>query len=704
RVTFEEVLDNTKDITVYARPTNSGSSVSIEVYPVYTDADGNVTQGSKLETVYDGTNPDFKNIDIQGKYRILLQNLQTPTDVFDLKISGNVDIDYIVDPLSPGDYITECGVEINTSGSYVLAGDIINTSDDCITISGDITVYLSRNGPYSITNESGARSAIYIGPGAAVEISGIGIINSGSSGIENAGTIYDYSGTLDNSGSGYGIYNNDITGTITNISGTINNNGNYGIYNLSTIADISGTVNIFYGGYGIYQDGGTITTFSGTLNGLGYPEDLYNSGTIGTISSSGYINGDINGGEVTTNNGIVGINNATIINNNGTVTNNNGSTITTNNGTVTDNWGTIGTNNLTVTTNSGTVTTNASAGTIGTNSGTLTNANAGTITINNASFATNNGTVGTNNAGKTITTNNGSIGINNGTTNTNTFTGTGYNGTTGIITGNAVFGVPAGSDTAYNAGSVGGTAMFYASTQNKATGTVTGTATFNNSASNLGTVTNAEVYSPSPKPIGGTANGTVNYYGYDVPDPHPAILVTGVTLNESSATITVGDTRQLTATVAPANADDKSVSWSSNNTLVATVNNLGLVTAVSAGSAVITVITTDGSFTATDSITVSSPLNPSGGYVSPQTRASASAAATAQTVVNSVSQAMSQISNLFSRFVSLQPTTSPPNNLQPNQPPPAQPTLDSAGQTQLYQIIMKLISDLLSIFSKQPSR
>jgi len=125
RVTFEEVLDNTKDITVYAKPSsvipvqtgihaelsdwipasagmtdvgendNAGApstnyslptTHSIEVYPVYTDQDGNKTEGPKLELVSDNTNPDFSNINENTKYRILLSNLETPTDEFDLKV------------------------------------------------------------------------------------------------------------------------------------------------------------------------------------------------------------------------------------------------------------------------------------------------------------------------------------------------------------------------------------------------------------------------------------------------------------------------------------------------------------------------------------------------------------------------------------------------------------------------------------------
>ena len=90
------------------------------------------------------------------------------------------------------------------------------------------------------------------------------------------------------------------------------------------------------------------------------------------------------------------------------------------------------------------------------------------------------------------------------------------------------------------------------------------------------------------------------------------IEVTGVSLNKTSTSISVGDTETLTATVAPANALNKAVTWTSSNTSVATVSN-GVVTAVAAGSATITVTTTDGSFTATCAVTVVNAVTFTGG-------------------------------------------------------------------------------------------
>ena len=88
-----------------------------------------------------------------------------------------------------------------------------------------------------------------------------------------------------------------------------------------------------------------------------------------------------------------------------------------------------------------------------------------------------------------------------------------------------------------------------------------------------------------------------------------AVPVTGVTLNKTTLTLTAGDSETLTATVAPSNATNKAVTWSTSNAAVATVNN-GIVTAVSAGTATITVTTTDGSKTETCTVTVTAATVP----------------------------------------------------------------------------------------------
>ena len=82
------------------------------------------------------------------------------------------------------------------------------------------------------------------------------------------------------------------------------------------------------------------------------------------------------------------------------------------------------------------------------------------------------------------------------------------------------------------------------------------------------------------------------------------VSVTGVTLDETELALYTGGSATLTATVAPDNATNKAVTWSSSDNTVATVDNTGTVTAVGAGNATITVTTEDGSKTATCTVTV----------------------------------------------------------------------------------------------------
>ncbi len=87
----------------------------------------------------------------------------------------------------------------------------------------------------------------------------------------------------------------------------------------------------------------------------------------------------------------------------------------------------------------------------------------------------------------------------------------------------------------------------------------------------------------------------VQYFGknYSVP-------LSGITINQTSATINVDETLQLEATVTPTSP----VTWSSSDTSVATVNENGLVTAVSKGTATITASANDGNYSASCDVTV----------------------------------------------------------------------------------------------------
>ena len=104
---------------------------------------------------------------------------------------------------------------------------------------------------------------------------------------------------------------------------------------------------------------------------------------------------------------------------------------------------------------------------------------------------------------------------------------------------------------------------------------------------------------------GNVTEKTVNLYYND-----KVVSVTGVSLNESSITLDVGGSKTLTATVAPDNATNKKVRWTSDKETAATVSEDGVVTAVAGGTAVITATTHDGLFTASCTVTVNAPDAP----------------------------------------------------------------------------------------------
>ena len=84
--------------------------------------------------------------------------------------------------------------------------------------------------------------------------------------------------------------------------------------------------------------------------------------------------------------------------------------------------------------------------------------------------------------------------------------------------------------------------------------------------------------------------------------------VESVSLDSTSLRLTVGDNATLTATVLPATADNKNVTWTSDNIAVATVDANGKVTAKAAGTAKITVTTAEGGKTATCTVTVTDSI------------------------------------------------------------------------------------------------
>lgn len=96
--------------------------------------------------------------------------------------------------------------------------------------------------------------------------------------------------------------------------------------------------------------------------------------------------------------------------------------------------------------------------------------------------------------------------------------------------------------------------------------------------------------------------------------PSTTVAVASVSLNKNTLSLKVGASETLTATVAPANATNKNVTWAVTAGDAVTVSASGAVTAVKEGTATVTVTTQDGDKTATCTVTVT---NEGGGEITP---------------------------------------------------------------------------------------
>jgi Leucine-rich repeat (LRR) protein len=108
-------------------------------------------------------------------------------------------------------------------------------------------------------------------------------------------------------------------------------------------------------------------------------------------------------------------------------------------------------------------------------------------------------------------------------------------------------------------------------------------------------------------------DGTVKTYNITVTRAEAlAVPVTDISLDKTSTTIQVGSTEQLTPTVSPENATNKNVTWTSDKTDIAIVDEDGVVTGVKAGTATITAAADDGNKTAACTVTITdnSETNP----------------------------------------------------------------------------------------------
>ena len=91
--------------------------------------------------------------------------------------------------------------------------------------------------------------------------------------------------------------------------------------------------------------------------------------------------------------------------------------------------------------------------------------------------------------------------------------------------------------------------------------------------------------------------------------PTPIIKTTSISVDKTNVVLKgAGDTTTVKATLNPTNATNKNITWSSSNTSVATVTNIGTIKAIKPGTATITVKTNDTGKTATITVTVTQPV------------------------------------------------------------------------------------------------
>ena len=102
-------------------------------------------------------------------------------------------------------------------------------------------------------------------------------------------------------------------------------------------------------------------------------------------------------------------------------------------------------------------------------------------------------------------------------------------------------------------------------------------------------------------------------YKYVKVEPSKTVAVTNVTLDKTTLSMKVGESDTLTATVAPTNATNQAVTWTSSNEAVATVSN-GTVNTVGVGTAIITVKTAEGNKTASCTVTVTRASSSGGSH------------------------------------------------------------------------------------------
>ena len=133
------------------------------------------------------------------------------------------------------------------------------------------------------------------------------------------------------------------------------------------------------------------------------------------------------------------------------------------------------------------------------------------------------------------------------------------------------------------------------------------------------------------------------------PDPNAYISATGVTITGAATqSVVKGETLTLTPNVSPSNATVKAVSWRTDNAAIALVDNSGIVTAVSNGTATITATTACGNHTASVLVRVTDPTPPA-----PEPHVPAQPKPSSGNVITAIGNAITVFFNVITGFLRL---------------------------------------------------
>jgi uncharacterized protein YjdB len=116
------------------------------------------------------------------------------------------------------------------------------------------------------------------------------------------------------------------------------------------------------------------------------------------------------------------------------------------------------------------------------------------------------------------------------------------------------------------------------------------------------------ITAPASGSVGNYETNIYEFEAFGYMEEAAAVPVTGISLDKTALQLMAGETEQLSVSVSPEGASVPSYIWSSSDLNVATVSNSGLVTAVGAGTAEITVTTEDGGYRASATVTVEGAL------------------------------------------------------------------------------------------------